>query len=128
MVVVEHLWVTFTERARVPGLVRNRREGQLLAESILAQIRSGELAWEEAVHAYSDEHVPRDRPLPRRRMSNFGVLRLEGQRALIEGQREFRAFQNSLRDEYSAGGISAEELVRRLAACASVGVRPGCVT
>jgi peptidyl-prolyl cis-trans isomerase B (cyclophilin B) len=113
VVVVQHLWVTFTERARTPGLLRNRLEAEVRAHELLTRLRAGELEWESAVREYSDENLPREGAIPVRRMSNFGVLDLAAQRALIDGHREQRVHQVQLRAELAAGGISPEELLRR---------------
>lgn len=114
VVAVEHIWVTFTERARGMAVNRNRLQAEARAIDALQRVRSGELAWEDAVREYSDEpRPPVDQPLPRRRMSNFGVLRLQGQRAGVDGRQELRELQNQLRSELAAGLISTDELRRQ---------------
>ena len=112
VVVVQHLWVTFTERARTPGLLRNRLEAAALAGELLERLRSGELEWDAAVREYSDENLPREGALPVRRMSNFGVLDLAAQRALIDGRREQRLYRAQLRADLAAGRISPDEVTR----------------
>jgi len=114
VVAVEHIWVTFTERARTPGVNRNRLEAEARAIEVLQRVRSGEVAWEDAVREYSDEpYRLHGQPIPRRRMSNFGVLRLLAQRAALDGRQELRDLQNQLRSELAAGLISTDELRRR---------------
>lgn len=115
VVAVQHVLVTFTERAPHREINRNRLEAAARARECLERIRSGELEWEEAVRAYTDEPLGRDQPIPVRRISNFGVLRLEAQRAELDAERELRFYRVELRDLLAQGVISPEELALRQA-------------
>lgn len=113
VVTVQEIWITFTERAGTSRVRRNRLEAEMLAREVFGRLQSGELEWEEAVRRYSDSHPDPDQPLPVRRISNYGVRRIEAQRAAVDARAELRAMRNELRQELAAGLITSEELTRR---------------
>ena len=113
VVAVEQILVTFTDRATNPDLIRNRVEAEQRAQECFERIASGELSFEEALYEYTDDVIDREAPIPRRRMSNWGVLRLEGQRARLDANREMRLYQEELRQLLSELVISEDEFRRR---------------
>jgi cyclophilin family peptidyl-prolyl cis-trans isomerase len=114
VVAVQQVLITFAERGGAFGVHRNRVEAAARARECLESVRSGRLSWEDAARAYSDRPLDRDKPIRTRRISNFGVLRLEAQRARIDAKQEITAFQAELRQLLAQAVISPEELSRRM--------------
>ena len=112
-VTVQRVLVTFLERAQGRVVTRNRVEAAALAQELLERIRSGELDFVEAMRTHSDEAVSLTDVQPGlQRISNYGVVDVERQRARQDGQREMTLYQTDLRQRLAGGAITAEELVQ----------------
>lgn len=111
-VTVQRVLVTFLERARGRNVTRNRVEAAASAQDLLERIRSGELDFVEAMRTRSDEVVSTTDVQPGlQRISNYGVVDVERQRARQDGQREMTLFRTELRQLLAGGAITQEEFV-----------------
>jgi len=111
-VTVQRLLVTFLERAQGRNVTRNRVEAADRAQELLERIRTGELDFVDAMRTHSDEAVSTTDVQPGlQRISNYGVVDVERQRARQDGQREMMLYQTDLRMRLKAGAITQEELM-----------------
>lgn len=115
IVVVEQLWVTFAEQGFINGITRSIPEARERAQELLARLHGGELAWETALIQENDDELSSYLPIPRRRMSNYGVLALDGQRVKLEAKRGMESYRMELAELLRMGEIGMAELQRRQA-------------
>jgi len=108
-----YILVTFLEHGQHLGVTRNRVEAAARARECYERLRSGELDFEQARDAYSDEEYPEGTVLPVWRLSNYGVFD-PGQRARADSLREMSAYQAELRARLAAGEIDAAELEEKV--------------
>lgn len=113
LVGVQHILVTFLERGRHLGVTRDRREAEARAREAYERIRSGELSFDEAQRVYSDEEYPDDVALPVRRITNYGVVDLERQRARQDAVRDLALYTAELRARVAAGELDAEAMTEQ---------------
>ncbi len=113
VVEVQHILVTYLERGKRFRVTRNKVDAELRAKECHALLSSGEMSWAEALATYSDELEPDQTTVPTRRISNYGVLRLEEQRARLDAEREREAYQEELAELVRRGEISGLERGRR---------------
>jgi cyclophilin family peptidyl-prolyl cis-trans isomerase len=111
---VRHIRISFRDRGRGQerGVTRTREEAALLAQEVLARLRSGEVSFSAAAQRWSQ-----DPPLPTtgepvvRRISNFGVVDIPAQRARQDAPRLLNAYTGELGLRLRSGELEREELL-----------------
>jgi len=111
-VTVQRVLITFLERGKRRRVTRNRVEAAEWAQELHGRILSGELEFVTAMRTYSDEDVSTTDVQPGlQRISNYGVVDVERQRARQDGQREITLFLSDLRMRLAEGVITKPELL-----------------